>query len=76
MKYVFATIEYSKFLDYAFPAFGICVLAAVLVWLPIIIFYRTKQPPDWMMWTVMSITTFSIGAAVLIGWLLPWGSPF
>lgn len=69
-------MEYSKFLDYAFPAFGVCILIAVLCWVPLIIFYRKKGPPGWMVWTALTITTFSIGAAFLIGWFLPWGSPF
>lgn len=71
-------MEYSVFLEYALPIFGGLIALAFLIWTPLIIYNKiTKNdPPGWAVSVALGVTTFSIGAAFLLGMVLPFGSPY
>lgn len=75
-------MEYQSFLDYAFPAFGVCALIALLTYGMMhvnIDKYNVNIPSkleDVAMWALIILFGVSTLGMVLIGFFLPWGSPF
>lgn len=78
-------MDYDKFLNYAFPAFGIALLgAAICIGLALLVIKFVGDEPGKIASKVSGVAVIGFvaiafilaGTAILIGWFLPWGSPF